>query len=107
MHASARRHRSAIPALPLNGLFRAASPNPPAPQAEVWAWLISAFDELISKQKRITLEDLYRGTELLAPAELVQLRNTLYTANKKVGQDAGTQRGPCGSWYWYVPCNTP
>ncbi|GLC55266.1 hypothetical protein PLESTB_000966100 [Pleodorina starrii] len=60
------------------------SKKPKSRMAEVWSLLFSSIDELINKAKRINLEDLYRGAELLAPPELVQLRNILYTANKKV-----------------------
>ncbi|KXZ52068.1 hypothetical protein GPECTOR_10g1091 [Gonium pectorale] len=57
---------------------------PKTPVAEVWFWLLGALDELLHKAKRITLEDLYRGAEQLGQTELVQLRNILATANKKV-----------------------
>ncbi|PNW82029.1 hypothetical protein CHLRE_06g270800v5 [Chlamydomonas reinhardtii] len=57
---------------------------PKTPVAEAWSNMMSAMDELVNKNKRVNLEDMYRGTEMLSPSELCTLRNIMATANKKV-----------------------
>ncbi|KAG2502073.1 hypothetical protein HYH03_000566 [Edaphochlamys debaryana] len=63
--------------------------KPKTPVAEAWANLMTALDELVNKNKRVSLEDFYRGAELLAPQELLALRNIMAAANKKVFPTAG------------------
>ncbi|KAG2445357.1 hypothetical protein HYH02_008822 [Chlamydomonas schloesseri] len=57
---------------------------PKTPVAEAWSNMMSAMDELVNKNKRVNLEDMYRGAEMLSPTELCTLRNIMATANKKV-----------------------
>ncbi|GLI70280.1 hypothetical protein VaNZ11_015213 [Volvox africanus] len=79
-----RRRRVKVAKPDANSKDKKKKRKPKTKLAEVWSLLFSSIEELISKQKRITLEDLYRGAELLSPPELVQFRNILYTASKKV-----------------------
>jgi len=54
------------------------------PVQEAWQTFLADMDERINKQKRVGLEDIYRGTALLEPQERIDLAALLATTNKKV-----------------------
>ncbi|KAF5832186.1 hypothetical protein DUNSADRAFT_12025 [Dunaliella salina] len=54
------------------------------PVQEAWQTFLADMDERINKQKRVGLEDIYRGTAQLEPQERVDLAALLATTNKKI-----------------------
>ncbi|KAJ9506952.1 hypothetical protein QJQ45_016571, partial [Haematococcus lacustris] len=54
------------------------------PVQESWSTFLVDMDERINKQKRVFLEDLYRGVAKLDPLEQGQLAALLSTTNKKI-----------------------
>ncbi|KAL6754825.1 hypothetical protein V8C86DRAFT_2688709 [Haematococcus lacustris] len=54
------------------------------PVQESWSTFLVDMDERINKQKRVFLDDLYRGVAKLDPLEQGQLAALLSTTNKKI-----------------------